>query len=381
MIVLHLEMDQTKDIVSRIGSLIISTIGALYNIIQNVLTTIGPLILGCPYIILVIIALYLLPILTYAYSDYAIILFYIPATWIIAIGNVWISIYDILAPVVVPIYALYYNTLWNITLLVIQAIYKFACPNNFPPVDLNADCPAIAKVITMVTAYIDAVQGIISSILKVIVQVLNVAGPLVPHAARATCSTITCSQDEWTGSIKIIIAWLMDLIDWLLNGILPIVFLTIGFIADMYLFVISQLIAILLQRVQFLVGLFGNLITLLVPHNPDSVPNKTTDPNGYDNFVMGAVQFLQVNQTITENASGPQELKDFYLTILQLTSDIITTIYDLVMGFIQAFDKGWCYFANFGSCVIKDSCVAVFSTIHLSLFCDKLPFILLTNHI
>jgi hypothetical protein len=365
-------MGRTKDILGAIKDLFISTILSTYYLIECIVTTFGPLILACPPLILVFIALYVIPIITYVYSGYTIMLLYVPFTWATFIVNIMISIYDVLSPTVWPLYALYYNTVWQILFLVIQASYKYFCPGEFPPVDINADCPVVFSLLTLITTYVTMVSNIIDTFLVVVVNALTGIGSV--FSLNAVCTNTTCTEDEWKSTVSIIIIWISDLVEWLVNTLLPIVFMTLGFLADLFIFIMSQLIAIILQRLTFIVNLFGGLITLIIPHNPASVPDQNTDPNAYSGFVLGAVQFLQVNQTFTEYSTGPTELKDFYLTILQLVSDIITTIYSLIIGFLQGIDKIQCYLtpAYFGSCVIGNQCRAIFTAVPITLFCDKL---------
>jgi len=381
-------MGRTKDLLSEVAELAVLCVTSVFNFIWALLQTFLPLLELCPQILLVLVALYIIPIITYRYSDYTIIFVSVPLDLIISVANIGIAIWNTISPVVWPIYALYLNTLFTIMGIVITALYRYACPGAFPPTDFNADCPVVVKVVTMITAYVDAVEAIINSVLNVIATVLTAVGSITQQsivsgqtaaqiaAQRATCSNVSCSEDDWVSSLKLIIAWLMDLIDWLLNGVMPIVFMTVGFCVDVMMFIMSQLIALLLQRAQFLVSLLGGIITLMVPHNPDTVPDQTTDPQGYENFAFGAVQFLQVNQTLTSFATGPPELKSFYLTVLQLISDVITTVYDIIMGFLMALDKTQCYLnpTNIGACIIGNECKFIFGRIFsgFTLFCDPL---------
>jgi hypothetical protein len=359
----------------------------------NAINTLGVAILGIVGSIgveLLIIPLILaVPLLWYFYTELFIFITY----WYISIWsvvlNICINLYNVLSGYILPVVYVILN-LFNVWIrAAFTGIYMAACPNGYHG-DFNRDCEPMVTALGQGVAFIQNVIEVIQILFTSLAGMMSEIQEMIcdPQNNLAICSGNAQGQVPWgsslhdklegvdhgrrifvhaitgdsnSGSTKIIIAIVTDIVTILIKSFFPFC-LQLG----------AVLLDLLTLFIKLAVGLGGGLVHMVIQmfsavldktyFNDTSYPDKTTQNAQYQAFIVNYVLNLsnKPENTFIQKAPGPRESRIVLAGFVQFISDTVVFIYKLFFEMLQMSDKGLCITVNLPSCVGYSSCSALF---------------------
>lgn len=367
-----------------------SSIKTAARTVETACVSIFTVVVALPEILIAIPILILFPILTYHLSEYIIFYFFITLSISRAAWNLLFFFWNQFAPLALPILFAGWNMLLAWIISVVQTIYYLACPNGLHN-DLNNDCAPLMNVVNQIISMIQDVFKLAVKFMTAMGEVLKELQNSIcdPNNNVAVCSGSNSGTTQWTNNFegpdgyaeemsyrkRLFVAltgddeggaWgfvimIFHDVGIIFAKIFPIVLLTLSGCLDIAWINIRLYTALL-------AGLFNAVITLFsgaldqIHKNDPAYPDKSTQKTAYKSYIYNAVvaSKFDPNKSFLKRSPGPDGVRNILMRLVQIYSDVIYIVFNVVASVVMTIDKSICYVINPGGCLFNDVCHVVF---------------------
>lgn len=349
--------------------IIMSFVSTTLYVIEVLGLILSPILAVAPYVILVVGCVWGFWLLAYFFTDLFMEILYLIIQFQTMFINMYIYIYNTMAPIILPPLYSVWNQIMTIVLGWLLAEASVFCPCigttcSFPPPlsDLSQDCGPLMKAFNTVQDIFMTATNIFATTFKAIAAALGnlkttMCTPGSGHSSSSGCSLLNkhyhhlSAADQATTKasanaafsqaitliINIIAAVLIDIV-------LPIVMLFIAFSIDMCVVTLKLFITLILD----LGGIFVNMLTNVMVMMGGASENDTFTASSFLQGIGSAPPFLS-------KTPGPQFLKSILLVTQQVYTETVNAVFNIVYSFLLLVDKSICTLLRPVPCIVGEA--------------------------